>query len=51
MTEISTQVVKAGIYRRGAEVIRAGRAELAAGVQTLRVLGVTAGTDADTVRI
>ena len=51
MTEISTQVVKAGIYRRGAEVIRAGRAELAEGVQTLRVLGVTAGTDADTVRI
>lgn len=51
MIDISTQVVKAGIFRRGAEVIRSGKAELAQGVQTLRVLGMTAWAAADTARI
>ena len=51
MTELNTQVVKASVFRSGAEVVRAGRAELAEGVQTLRVLGMTAWASPDTARI
>ena len=51
MAELNTQVAKASIFRRGAEVIRSGKTELVEGVQTLRVLGMTAWTDADTARI
>jgi len=51
MIDLSTQVVKASIFREGAEVTRAGKVELAEGVQTLRVFGMTPWTDADSARI
>ncbi len=51
MIDLSTQVVKACIFREGAEVTRAGKVELAQGVQTLRVFGMPEWTDADSARI
>ena len=51
MKELYTHIVSADVYRRGAQTVRRGRAELSAGVQTLRVHGLSASCLTDTARL
>ena len=51
MAELYTQLVKAKVYRRGAELVRRGKAELAEGRQTLLIHGLSSTFHMDTVRI
>ena len=48
---IQTRVTGVKIYRNGAETIRRGQAELKAGVNHLKIAGMTQGTDTGTVRL
>ena len=51
MVKLETKVEKVSIYRNGAEVVRTGKAELAAGSQSLQVLGLTGSALPDTARL
>ena len=51
MAELYTEVVKASVFRRGAEVLRRGSAQLEEGAQTLMVYGLSAGASLDTARL
>ncbi|MBQ7534365.1 MAG: mucoidy inhibitor MuiA family protein [Stomatobaculum sp.] len=51
MTKLSTEIVKAGVFRNGAEIIRRGTAELTAGPQTLYAYGLTRTALQDTARL
>ncbi|MBQ6355685.1 MAG: mucoidy inhibitor MuiA family protein [Solobacterium sp.] len=48
---IQTRVTGVKIYRNGAETIRRGQSELKAGVNHLKIAGVTQGMDTGTVRL
>ena len=51
MAELYTEVVKASVFRRGAEVLRRGRAQLEEGAQTITVYGLSTGASVDTARL
>ena len=51
MADLFTQLIRAKVYRRGAELIRRGTAELAEGRQTLFIHGLSASSQTDTARI
>ena len=51
MNKIRTKIRSAKIFRHGAEVVRGGKAELGEGRQTVMLLGLSTGTDLDTVRL
>ena len=51
MADLYTQAVKASVFRRGAELVRKGSAELAEGAQTVCVYGLSPSTNADTARL
>ena len=51
MADLNTQLVKAKVYRRGAELTRRGTAELTEGRQTLLIHGLSASSQTDTARI
>ena len=51
MADLYTQTVKASIFRRGAELIRRGSAELKEGAQTVCVYGLSQTANIDTARL
>lgn len=51
MNVMTTRVENVSVYRRGAEVIRRGTAQLSEGTQKLYVLGLTQSARLDTVRL
>ena len=51
MAELITKTAKANIFRNGAEVIRRGSVQLEAGLQTLRVQGISGTAQTDTARL
>ena len=51
MADLYTKAVKASIFRRGAEVVRRGSAELVEGAQTVSVYGLSQSTNIDTARL
>ena len=51
MPELNTKIVKANIFRNGAEVFRRGNVQLEAGLQTLRVQGISGSAQTDTARL
>ena len=51
MNVLTTRVENVSVYRRGAEVIRRGTAQLSEGTQKLYVLGLTQSARLDTVRL
>ncbi len=51
MKTIDTEVKRVQIYRRGAQVIRAGQAELERGVNRILIRGLSQSADTDTMRI
>ena len=51
MADLYTKAVKASVFRRGAELVRRGSAELAEGAQTVCVYGLSPSTNADTARL
>ncbi len=51
MTDLYTTITKASIFRRGAELVRRGSAELEEGAQTLTVRGLSQSAGIDTARL
>ena len=51
MADLYTQAVKASIFRRGAEMVRRGSAELSEGAQTVTVYGLSGSANIDTARL
>ncbi len=51
MADLYTKVVKASIFRRGAELVRRGSADLTEGAQTVSVYGLSQSADIDTARL
>ena len=51
MADLYTTITKASIFRRGAELVRRGSAELEEGAQTVTVRGLTQSANIDTARL
>ncbi len=51
MLNVSTEVISVNIFRRGADIVRRGQAEIHAGKQVLLFSGIPETADADTLRI
>ncbi len=51
MIKVETTIESAGVYRRGAEIAKKGRAQLAEGTQTLEISGLSPSSLADTARL
>ena len=51
MPTLYTELIRANIYRNGAELVRHGTVELSAGRQTLLVYGMSQTTRTDTARL
>ena len=51
MADLYTNIVKASVFRRGAELVRRGSAQLEEGAQTVYVYGLSPSTSTDTARL
>lgn len=51
MQTIQTTISAVQVYRRGAEITRKGSAVLEQGTNTIRILGLTGGSDMDTAKL
>ena len=48
---VDSRVERVTLYRRGAEVVRVGRVELAAGTRTIRFAGLERGIESESIRL